>query len=67
MVVVIRMSTGTAHRVDRNERLDAIAKRINAARGLGQLIELRNDATPSRSFYIDPADVESVTDDGHSY
>lgn len=67
MVVVVTLSTGQQHRVDRNERLDKVAGQINNARGSGELIGLPNDATPSRTFWLDPDAVVSITDDGHPY
>jgi hypothetical protein len=67
MVVVIEMSTGQQHHVDRNDRLDLVAAKVNKARGSGQLIEFRNNATPSRAFHIDPDKVVSISDDGYPY
>jgi hypothetical protein len=67
VVVVIALSTGERHRVDRRERLDIVTEVVNGARGQGKLISLPNDATPSRKFSVDPDAVVSITDDGYTH
>jgi hypothetical protein len=65
--VIITLDTGQAHGLDRNCRLDRVAETINGARGEGKLVPFQNNATPTRTFYVDPDHVVSITDDGHPY
>jgi len=67
MTVVITMINGDIHRIDRNEGKDTVARQINTARASNQLIQFQNDDTPSRTFYLDPNLVMSVTDDGYAF
>jgi hypothetical protein len=67
MTVIVTLDTGDSHRLDRNLRTDQVASMINEARGEGKLVPFQNDATPSRTIYIDPDHVISVKNDGYSY
>ena len=67
MVVIVTLDTGDSYMLDRGLLTDRVAERINAARGGGELIQFRSNATPSRTFYIDPDHVVAVKNDGHSY
>jgi hypothetical protein len=69
MVVVIKMKSGDSFRLDR--RYSASEVRVQIADGRqsrsGEFIELNDNGIPTRVFYIDPKEVESVRNDGYSY
>jgi hypothetical protein len=67
MPVVLEMSTGEKHMLDRNLMTHDVAKKINDARQVGKLIEFQNNATPSRAIWIDPEQVIAIRHDGHHY
>lgn len=67
MTVIVTLDTGDSHLLDRNLRTDQVATTINAARGGGKLVPFQNNATPSRTIYIDPDHVVSIKNDGYSY
>ena len=67
MTVIVSMHDGTTHRLDRDYSTDVVAHQINAMRESGLLVMFKDNQTPSREFWIDPARVESVWNDGYSY
>jgi hypothetical protein len=67
MTVVITLDNGESYMLDRGLIASNVAERINAARGGGELIPFENNATPSRTFYVDPDHVIAIVNDGHAY
>ena len=67
MTVIVTLDTGEKRRLDRNLRTDDVAGRINTGRGRDTLLAFENDATPSRTIWIDPDHVVSVENDGYPY
>ena len=60
---VVTLITGLSHRVDRNLSIDVVAQRINSARRVSSsLLELPDDRTPSRTFWINPEHVISIAE-----
>ena|ERR1017187_5612987 len=66
MTVVLHLKTGDTLHLDRRLRTDDVAQKLNEWRGIG-LCEFENNATPSRSIWVDPESVMTVSDDGFSY
>jgi hypothetical protein len=67
MTVVVTLDNGDSHLLDRNLRTDQVAATINEARGGGKLVPFQNNATPSRTIYIDPDHVVTIKNDGYAY
>lgn len=67
MPVIVTLDTGDSHVLDRRLGTDAVASKINEARGSGKLVPFENNATPSSIFYIDPDHVVSIRSDGSYY
>lgn len=71
MPAVIRMKSGQEFTVDRGKSTFDVQLQIKEAlrnpERLGPLMAFPDNRTPSRPFYINPNEVESVRDDGHSY
>jgi hypothetical protein len=44
-----------------------VARAINEGRGKGKLLPFDSNDTPSRTLYIDPDHIVSVTNDGYTY
>lgn len=70
MSIVVRMKDGSTVFLDRRLYVHTVAGAVNDERSaaaeagrLTQLIEFQDDQTPSRSVYIDPAEVATVRDD----
>lgn len=53
--------------LDRSLAIYKVAGVIDEARGGGKLVEFQNNATPSRSIFVDPDHVVAITHDGHNY
>jgi hypothetical protein len=64
MTVVVTMHDGSAFMLSRNLWAEKVVEQINAARGLGKLIALETDRTPTgQMVHLDPDLVQSVRDD----
>jgi hypothetical protein len=61
------LDTGESYMLDRSLWTDNVAATVNEKRGTGKLIPFQNNATPSRTIFIDPDHVIVVKDDGHNY
>ena len=67
MPVIVTLDTGDSYTLDRSLWTDGVAATINEARGGGKLVPFQNNATPSRTIYIDPDHVVAIKGDGHAY
>jgi hypothetical protein len=67
VTVIITLDTGDSYMLDRRLYTEQVAATINDGRGAGKLIPFQNNATPSRTIYIDPDHVVSIKNDGYSY
>ena len=67
MTVIVSLDNGESYMLDRSLTTSGVAEHINAARGGGELIAFQNNATPSRTIYIDPDHVVAIKNDGHPY
>lgn len=62
MSVVVRLKSGAEFPVDRRYSANEIQRQVIAAQQARKpLLELQDDRTPSRVFYIDPSEVEAVS------
>lgn len=67
MTVVITLSTGEKKLLDRSLSTNKVAEIINEGRGKDELISFQNNATPSRTIWIDPNSVTAIENDGFTY
>lgn len=64
MTVILIMDDGSQVMLSRSLVLNAVAKKVNEARGAGKLIELETDRTPTGQMtWVDPDRVARVYDD----
>jgi len=67
MTVVLTMKDGSQVLLDRQLRTDQVFNSVNEARGKGKLIPFQNNASPSRTIYLDPDEVMKIDNDGLNY
>ena len=69
MPVVVHMKSGQEFVCDRRFSTFDVQLRIKEGQEgrFGALLALDDNRTPSRTFYIDPNEVESVRHDGYDY
>lgn len=67
MPVILEMSTGDKHMLDRQYDIERVVKALDEKRGTTMFVEFQNDATPSRRIYVDPNHVIAIKHDGYNY